>query len=161
MPKYLSRAPPLWAGVPHARGQVKDGRGNLGTVPVFAQRKWGGPEDGARVARSQDVDDDDGTLRQGEAGHAPPSGRLALIRDGCPEPGASGRISCEGKNGQDLSTVGQEAVGRIDVSPYYVRLARVAELADALDLGSSGATRPGSNPGSRIGRRDNDLPRLA
>jgi hypothetical protein len=30
--------------------------------------------------------------------------------------------------------------------------ARVAELADALDLGSSGATRPGSNPGSRTAK---------
>ena len=30
-----------------------------------------------------------------------------------------------------------------------VGCARVAELADAQDLGSCGATRPGSNPGSR------------
>ncbi len=34
--------------------------------------------------------------------------------------------------------------------PLKTRVARVAELADALDLGSSGATRAGSSPVSRI-----------
>src|SRR5664279_4183945 len=37
---------------------------------------------------------------------------------------------------------------------YYgltsARIAEVAELVDALDLGSSGVTRPGSSPGFRI-----------
>ena len=33
---------------------------------------------------------------------------------------------------------------------YYIKLARVAELADALDLGSSGATHGGSTPPPRI-----------
>ena len=35
-------------------------------------------------------------------------------------------------------------------NPHKIRHARVAELADALDLGSSGLNRRGSNPLSRI-----------
>ena len=41
--------------------------------------------------------------------------------------------------------------------PHKIRHARVAELADALDLGSSGATCRGSNPLSRILLITNDL----
>ena len=38
----------------------------------------------------------------------------------------------------------------VPVEPHKIRHARVAELADALDLGSSGLNRRGSNPLSRI-----------
>ena len=45
----------------------------------------------------------------------------------------------------------------IEASPpwqyHALTSARVAELADAQDLGSCGVTRPGSTPGSRNGRR--------
>jgi hypothetical protein len=47
------------------------------------------------------------------------------------------------------------------VGTSKVAYARVAELADALDLGSSGETRAGSTPVSRIRLKNKDLRRFA